>query len=127
MLNLPCEIMLCIKIFDFISQDELPHFDVPQILMADFWYNLYIFSHLLSSEAHKRNKTPEINLPSFHGVYIVDAHHGIAPLKKAFGQVEAYSPCGIMLRIKIFDFIPQGEAGSAGNQYFHEKNGICST
>ena len=54
-----------------------------------------------------------------------DAHHGIAPLKKAFGQMEAYSPCGIMLRIKICDFIPQGEAGSAGNQYFHGKNVIC--
>jgi len=57
-------------------------------------------------------------------VNIVDAHHGIAPLKKTFGQVEAYSPCGIMLRIKICDFIPQGKAGSAGYEYFHERNVI---
>ena len=39
--------------------------------------------------------------------------------------MEANSPCGIMLRIKICDFIPQGEAGSAGYQYFHELNVIC--
>jgi hypothetical protein len=60
-----------------------------------------------------------------HRVNIVHAHHGIAPLKKAFGQVEAYSPCGIMLCIKICDFIPQGEASGAGYQNFHELNVIC--
>jgi hypothetical protein len=49
-----------------------------------------------------------------------DAHHGISPLKETFGQVEAYSPCGIMLCIKICDFIPQGEASGAGYEYFHE-------
>jgi hypothetical protein len=35
-------------------------------------------------------------------VNIVDAHHGIAPFKKAFGQVEAY------------------KASGAGYEYFHE-------
>jgi hypothetical protein len=58
-------------------------------------------------------------------VNIVDAHHGIAPLKKTFGQVEAYSPCGIMLCIIICDFIPQGEASGAGYKDFHKRNRIC--
>jgi hypothetical protein len=58
-------------------------------------------------------------------VNIVDAHHGIAPVKKSFGQVEAYSPCGIMICIKICDFIPKGEASGAGYEYFHELNVIC--
>jgi hypothetical protein len=48
-------------------------------------------------------------------VNIVDAYYGVASVKEAFCQVEAYLPCGIMLCIKICDFILQGEAGGAGN------------
>lgn len=47
---------------------ELHHFDAPQILMANFWCNLYIFCHLSSFEAHKPNNIAQKNLPSFHGI-----------------------------------------------------------
>lgn len=62
---------------------------------------------------------------------------GVVPVEEALGEVEADSPLGITLRVKIFDFIPRdspremmlrikifdfiswGEAGGAGNEYLH--------
>jgi hypothetical protein len=48
-------------------------------------------------------------------VDIVYSYYGVAPLEEAPGEVVADSPCGIMLCIKICDFIPQGRNVYAPN------------
>lgn len=52
--------------------NQLVHFGVPQILMTNFWYNQYIFCHLLNFEAHIRNNMVRINLPLFHGMNAIE-------------------------------------------------------